>query len=47
VPEGLRQAVSMLAAYWFSQREAASYGAVTHIPFSVRELVEPYRLWAV
>jgi uncharacterized phiE125 gp8 family phage protein len=50
-PEALRQAVMMLAAYWFSQREAAAIGPdsgpVSHIPFGVRELVEPYRIWAV
>jgi uncharacterized phiE125 gp8 family phage protein len=50
-PESLRQAIMMLASYWFSQREAASIGPdsgpVSHVPFAVRELVEPYRIWAV
>jgi uncharacterized phiE125 gp8 family phage protein len=51
LPEALRQAVLMLAAYWFGQREAASIGPdsgpVSHIPFGVRELVESFKLWSV
>jgi uncharacterized phiE125 gp8 family phage protein len=51
IPEALRQAVLLLAAYWFGQREAASIGPdqgpVSHIPFGVRELVEPFKLWSV
>jgi uncharacterized phiE125 gp8 family phage protein len=51
VPEALRQGVIMLAAYWFGQREAASIGPdsgpVSHVPFAVRELIDPYRIWAV
>jgi uncharacterized phiE125 gp8 family phage protein len=51
MPESLRQAVLMLAAYWYGQREAASIGPhqgpVSHIPFGVREILEPYKLWAV
>jgi uncharacterized phiE125 gp8 family phage protein len=51
VPEALRQAIMMLAAYWFGQREAASIGPdqgpVSHIPFGVRELIEPFEVWAV
>jgi uncharacterized phiE125 gp8 family phage protein len=51
IPEALRQAVSMLVAYWFNQREAAAigpdYGPVSDVPFSVKEILEPYRVWAV
>jgi uncharacterized phiE125 gp8 family phage protein len=51
IPEGLRQAVLMLASYWFAQREAASIGPdsgpVSHVPFAVRELIEPFKVWAV
>jgi uncharacterized phiE125 gp8 family phage protein len=50
VPESIRQAITMLAAYWFAQREAAAIadaGPVSHVPFGVRELLEPYRIWAV
>jgi uncharacterized phiE125 gp8 family phage protein len=49
VPEAIRQAVQMLAAYWFAQREAASVGdhPISDIPFSVRQILEPYRVRAV
>jgi uncharacterized phiE125 gp8 family phage protein len=50
IPESLRQAVMMLTAYWFGQREAAAIGdagPVSHVPFAVRELVEPFRVWPV
>ena len=44
VPESLRQAIMMLAAYWFNQREAAvigpEQGPASHIPFSVREILD-------
>jgi uncharacterized phiE125 gp8 family phage protein len=48
VPHALRQATAMLAAYWFELREAAAIGPdsgpVSDVPFSVKQLVEPYRL---
>jgi uncharacterized phiE125 gp8 family phage protein len=50
VPESLRQAIQMLAAYWFTQREAASSGPdalVTNVPFSVREILDAHRLWPI
>jgi hypothetical protein len=51
VPEALRQAVMMLTSYWFSQREAAAIGPdsgpVSNVPYGVRELLEPYRVWSV
>jgi uncharacterized phiE125 gp8 family phage protein len=51
VPESLRQAVQMLASYWFAQREAASIGPdsgpVSDVPFSVRQILEPYRVWSI
>jgi uncharacterized phiE125 gp8 family phage protein len=51
IPEALRQAVMMLAAFWFGQREAAAIGPdsgpVSHVPFAVRELIEPYKVWSV
>jgi uncharacterized phiE125 gp8 family phage protein len=51
IPESLRQAVMMLASYWFSQREAAAIGPdsgpVSDVPFSVKQILEPYRVWAV
>jgi uncharacterized phiE125 gp8 family phage protein len=50
VPESLRQAIGMLAAYWYGQREAAQVdpdARVFDVPFSVRQILEPYRVWAV
>jgi uncharacterized phiE125 gp8 family phage protein len=46
VPEAIRQALMMLVAYWYSQREAASVGdhPISDIPFSVRQILEPYRV---
>jgi uncharacterized phiE125 gp8 family phage protein len=50
-PESLRQSIGMLAAYWFSMREAAAigpdYGPVSDVPFSVKQILEPYKLWSV
>jgi uncharacterized phiE125 gp8 family phage protein len=51
VPHDLRQAIMMLAAYWFAQREAASIGPdsgpVSDVPFSVKQILAPYRVWTV
>jgi uncharacterized phiE125 gp8 family phage protein len=48
VPEPIRQAVLLLVGYWFDMRSAAvgEGGPVTHVPYSVRELLQPYRNWA-
>lgn len=38
------EAVLQLAAYWYEQREAASFGMNTApVPFGVRDLLRPYR----
>jgi uncharacterized phiE125 gp8 family phage protein len=47
VPEALRQSISMLVAYWFSMREAAAIGPVSDVPFSVKQILEPYKVWAI
>jgi uncharacterized phiE125 gp8 family phage protein len=51
VPHDIRQAIYMLVAYWFEQREAASIGPdsgpVSDVPFSVKQILAPYRVWAV
>ena len=40
----LTEAALHLAAYWYEQREAASFGMTTaHIPFGVRDLLSPYK----
>jgi len=51
VPHDLRQGIMMLVAFWFSQREAASIGPdsgpVSDVPFSVKQILAPYRVWVV
>lgn len=45
VPAAIRQAILMLAAHWYENREAAVVGATaTDLPFAVSALVGPYRL---
>lgn len=44
VPAPLRQAILMLLAHWYEQREAASaVGAPVSVPFGVAALVAPYQ----
>jgi hypothetical protein len=41
----LTEAALQLAAYWYEQREAASFGMTTApVPFGVRELLSPYKI---
>jgi uncharacterized phiE125 gp8 family phage protein len=51
VPEALRVAVGMLVAHFYSFREpvvaGSEYGPASHVPYSVRELVSPYRIFAI
>jgi uncharacterized phiE125 gp8 family phage protein len=49
LPESIRQAVMLLASYWYGQREAASIGdhPISDIPFSVKQILEPFKVWAV
>jgi uncharacterized phiE125 gp8 family phage protein len=47
IPEPIRQAVMMMAAYFFDQRSAALVDPeVLEVPFGVRDLLAPYRAWA-
>lgn len=47
VPETLREAVLMLAAWWHEQREAALVeGGAREIPFGVAELLRAHRGWS-
>lgn len=40
----MTEAALQLAAYWYEQREAASFGLTTApVPFGVRDLLSPYR----
>ena len=51
MPPAIRQALQMLVAYWFNQREAAAigpdYGPVSDVPHGVKALIELYRVWSV
>lgn len=40
---GLRQAILMLAAYWYDQRTAASDAQIRTVPFAVEDLVARHR----
>jgi Phage gp6-like head-tail connector protein len=43
IAAALTEAILQLAAYWYEQREAASFGvAINPIPFGVHELLRPY-----
>lgn len=44
VPADLRQAIALLAAHWYQNREGASDRGLTDIPFGVKALADPYRL---
>lgn len=44
VPPALVEAVSMLAAWWYEQRETAITGTIVNtVPFNVQEIVTEYR----
>ena len=48
VPPSLVQAVKLLAAHWFANREAVSAGAgMADVPLGVRALIAPYRMVGV
>lgn len=44
-PAALRQAVLMLAAAWYENRETLAEGARGEIPFGVSEIVREFRGW--
>lgn len=41
-PEPLKQAVMMLAAHWYNQRESVSSTQMHEVPDSLQALVKPY-----
>lgn len=43
LPKMLQQAVLMLAAHWYNQRESVSSVAMHEVPDSVQTLVKPFR----
>lgn len=42
-----RHAELMLASYWYGQREAASAGQQSAVPFGIAYLILPYKRYAV
>jgi uncharacterized phiE125 gp8 family phage protein len=47
-PAAIRQAVLMLAAYWYEMREAATTGGNPYVvPFGVHDLLQAHRRWVV
>ncbi|PYF06737.1 putative phage protein (predicted DNA packaging)/uncharacterized phiE125 gp8 family phage protein [Rhodobacter viridis] len=48
LPAAIRQAVLMLAAYWYETRETAQAGGAPYaVPFGVHDLLQPHRVWVV
>lgn len=47
VPATIRQAILMLAAHWYENREAALPGAPFAVPFGVHDLLQSHRAWVV
>jgi uncharacterized phiE125 gp8 family phage protein len=43
VPQPIRQAVLMLAAHWYEQREPVVFETPDELPHGVAELLKPYR----
>ena len=47
-PAAIKQAVLMLAAYWYEMREAATVGGNPYaVPFGVHDLLQGHRKWVV
>jgi hypothetical protein len=47
-PAAIRQAVLMLAAYWYEAREAATVGGNPYsVPFGTHDLLQAHRAWVV
>lgn len=42
-PVELRQAIMLLAAHWYNQRESVSQTQMHEVPDSIRSLILPYR----
>ncbi|MGA0539050.1 head-tail connector protein [Neotabrizicola sp. VNH66] len=48
VPATIKQAVLMLAAYWYEAREAATVGGNPYaVPFGCHDLLQAHRAWVV
>jgi len=47
-PAAIKQAVLMLAAFWYAVREAATIGGNAYaIPFGVHDLLQPHKAWTM
>lgn len=47
-PAAVKQAVLMLAAYWYEVREAATFGGNPYrVPFGFTDLLQAHRAWVV
>ena len=46
-PAAIRQAVLMLAAFYYESREAATDGNLHTVPFGVHDLLQAHRRWVV
>lgn len=44
VPETIRQAMLMMVATWFENRETVTAGAMAELPLGARALLSPYRM---
>lgn len=44
-PADVEQAVLMLAAHWFAQREASTVVAMIPVPFGYDEVIRSHRRW--
>lgn len=44
VPQSMKQAILLLVAAWFANREAVSDKAMVEAPFAVEALCQPYRM---
>ena len=45
VPDDLKQAVKMLAAHWYENREAAAMDRMMEPPFAVQDILNARRRW--
>ena len=47
-PAAIKQAVLMLASYWYEVREAALVGGNPYaVPYGAHDLLQPHRTWVV
>ena len=43
MPAPIKQAIMMLGAHWYNQRESVSTGQMYAVPDSLQSLIKPYR----